>query len=905
MACALENSMKKIFFNVQFNKTDHSRYMKKLNKLYDKTKLDVFWECFLSCLKVPLTMAQQHPRIINTLEFCAKFSMRFYSCAENETTESMSPFLNKLFTFLLSSHNAKDKAVRYRICHFLNMLLNSMGDNAFMDDSLCDQITVSMMDRLLDKSPKVRAQAVFALHRLQDPSDDECPIIRMYLFHLSKDPKAEVRRAVLATIGKNQRTLQAALKRTRDIDDSVRKMAYEFISKITVRSLTIEQRERLLKDGLKDRSESVKACVCKVLLPMWLRYYKGEYINLIHALDAGIGTETAALALQTLFTNADSKTLLEQVPVDKNTRLIPLTTLSNENVLYWKCVIDHFYQSSYMEELDLIIPELSGFCNYIREFIIFISSKQYEEWEKQCHKFILLQLFKIAEKYDLSDEVGRKNLQEVITDTLMSDHCSNEIIECTVCYLGKVVPNISSMLDLVANIISEIRLPLKASVPTQQVFEDQQNNEVQKAQLKVDLLELEEELYETVKKEDYLKADIIKEQIKIVKEKISQLSKVPEAIITDDIRDEKNDAVTMTKCLGILCAAMQVQSIRALTPTLRTMMSIVLDSLDHPDDNVHVLALKALGLYCILDKEMAKKHIMIFFYQFSAEQENPDIWIIALKGIFDLLLLYGLEYFQILQDSEDKVQKTRTLYTHEDSIVSLNNERSETEESSCNFVKILTGLLDNVNQELRTIAAEGLCKLLLNRRINSSNLVSRLIILCYNPANADDIYLRQCLCAFFDHFVVRVPDALEMLENAYFPTLRVLCNAPEISPLQEVDVYHVSRFILSLIRRSCQKSGEQTFYTQNNLAFDILAEILNPASNIDQETLIKSLTILHIKIEDDPSKENLLEAIEKVTDTIKDSDKRLLKYIREFKKSLETPSEAMEVDTSAQSEHEN
>lgn len=93
-------------------------------------------------------------------------------------------------------------------------------------------------------------------------------------------------------------------------------------------------------------------------------------------------------------------------------------------------------------------------------------------------------------------------------------------------------------------------------------------------------MELEEELYETVKKEDFLKADNIKEKIKALKEKISQLSKIPEAIITDNIRDEKNDAHTMTKCLGILCAAMQVQSVYALTPTLRSMMSIVLDSLD-------------------------------------------------------------------------------------------------------------------------------------------------------------------------------------------------------------------------------------------------------------------------------------------------------------------------------------
>lgn len=172
------------------------------------------------------------------------------------------------------------------------------------------------------------------------------------------------------------------------------------------------------------------------------------------------------------------------------------------------------------------------------------------------------------------------------------------------------------------------------------------------------------------------------------------------------------------------------------------------------------------------------------------------------------------------------------------------------------------------NQELRTTAAEGLCKLLLNRRISSSYLVLRLIILCYNPVSTDDVYLRQCLCAFFDCFVMRVPDALEMLENAYFSTLQVLCSAPETSPLQEVDTYHVSRFILSLIKQGSQKSGEQT-YTQNNLAFAMLAEILNPDSKIDQETIIKSLTILNIQIEDGLSKENLQKAIEKVTDMVR------------------------------------
>lgn len=113
---------------------------------------------------------------------------------------------------------------------------------------------------------------------------------------------------------------------------------------------------------------------------------------------------------------------------------------------------------------------------------------------------------------------------------------------------------------------------------------------------------------------------------------------------------------------------------------------------------MHVLALKVLSIYCILDKELAKKHIMIFFYQFSYEQENQENWIVALKGIFDLLLIYGLEYFENLQiqeeNSENRSEKSRLLYTHEDSIVSI-NKRIDIEKGPCNFIKILMGLLNN------------------------------------------------------------------------------------------------------------------------------------------------------------------------------------------------------------------
>lgn len=93
-------------------------------------------------------------------------------------------------------------------------------------------------------------------------------------------------------------------------------------------------------------------------------------------------------------------------------------------------------------------------------------------------------------------------------------------------------------------------------------------------------------MYEAVKKEKFLEADSLKEKIKVLKEKMNKLSESPsdssKATIDDDddIREEKSDTATMVKCLNILYTAMQNKSISALTPTMRSMMSIVLQSLD-------------------------------------------------------------------------------------------------------------------------------------------------------------------------------------------------------------------------------------------------------------------------------------------------------------------------------------
>lgn len=51
--------------------------------------------------------------------------------------------------------------------------------------------------------------------------------------------------------------------------------------------------------------------------------------------------------------------------------------------------------------------------------------------------------------------------------------------------------------------------------------------------------------------------------------------------------------------------------------------------------------------------------------------------------------------------------------------------------------------------DLRSETAEGLAKLMYNGRLSSAKILSRLVLLWYNPVTEDDLRLRHCLGVFF------------------------------------------------------------------------------------------------------------------------------------------------------------
>ena len=163
------------------------------------------------------------------------------------------------------------------------------------------------------------------------------------------------------------------------------------------------------------------------------------------------------------------------------------------------------------------------------------------------------------------------------------------------------------------------------------------------------------------------------------------------------------------------------------------------------------------------------------------------------------------------------------------------------------------------------MAAEGLCKLILHKRISSSHLISQLLILWHSPVAKENPFLSHCLCSFFNLYINKVSESQAILEEAYLPTLKTLANAPEMSPLQEIDTLRVSEVIIGLTCCAIHNN----YSTHNQLTYTILNEILNPDTEILLEVLIKSLRLLDVQLDGENLKNDILAALDNVEEMVR------------------------------------
>ncbi|KAL3865140.1 hypothetical protein ACJMK2_006761 [Sinanodonta woodiana] len=885
-------SMRNIFDECQNGLNCHSKMLKSLQKIYDKMEFEAFWLEFSHYLKYPMVVYKREPAVERVVDFIAKFATAVKKNEgegdgeeENETRDEVEGniLLIELFDFLLKHHSARERAVRFRCCQMVNKLLSSLGEHAQIDDKLYERLYECMLERLKDKCPNVRLQAIQAMSRLQDPTDENCPVIKAYLFLLNCDPNPDVRKAVLSCIAPSTKTLPAIIGRTHDLNQTVRKTAYLVLSeKVHIKALSIALRLQLMNDGLNDRAETVRTTCSSKLLPVWLRTFGGNILELLGSLDVEDSTNVCSLMLEHFFKDTPPAELVEKFDLLDERLLIPPEKLSSESSMYWQAVCRHLhkYGTSGEEYLEKVLPNCVQFCLYLKEYVCGL--KGCDDIELTLSReFIIQQLLQIGSFMDLADMASRKAMEEVLHWMLMSDHVSHRLVKDIIQRICEVKGRTEVMVSYFAETVSEIREPITV-IEAEADAQWKRQIDVQIAGVRVKLNQLREELDECVRKQEFARAGEIKAQVSKLEAERAELLDAAEPK-TQEIRTEKNDPPTVLKCQKMIAEMLEELSLSSMNPTLQTLMETqVIPGIQNEDADVRNMAMRSLGICCQLDKDLIGTYIPLFMQ--ASKIDVQGVRITALQVLFDLLHSFGLD---IIQDQEEN-QSEETEYqssVNTTTVLEDENQSKKDDDRSAlasKLVAIICSFLDSESSELRTVAAEGLAKLLLSGRLVSAKILSHLILLWYNPLTEDDSYLRDCLGTFFPIYAFAGRDNQEMVEEAFIPTLKKLLNAPASSPLAEVDVNNVAELLIQLTNVKLLAQNQQRVDNpgHDNLAVRVCNEILSNPSSFNLKLWVRILNQLDLSPDNDTNLKDLDVLCDQMLDVVK--EKQCAKALEKF-----------------------
>lgn len=952
----------KAFNLLQLDEVPSAKAVKHLRQIHENLDdHDEFFRHFIFLLRLPLSRGTGKDRMDHKDEKILETACRFVTSylPKNEDSENeydlvqLPPLLRRLFDWLLDHHEVEGSGARLRICMMVNRLLRLLGEEAEIDDDLYQKIYDNMLQRLKDKVAEIRSQAVNALQRLQDPRDENCPIIGAFIFHLGCDPSALVRRAIVKCIGATRFTLGHVLKRTLDVDETVRKAAYKFIAdKVHIRSLTIGQREEVVRRGLTDRSPLVQQVVAKDVVPAWLRLCNESVLELLHALDVGNSDgKTAKEVLSVLFQGVPYKELLDAFNyVDPATKLVPLNKLTPETATYWKNLAQFLHEQAEGQGvaaatpfLEALMPELTKFCAYVRAYILEYAPKllkkhrpDFDEAEDDDTEakevawlFNARQLIDMTNLFDLADEVGRNNLAKLCKELLANRHVPSVFVEKLMKIHRVVQTNAQVRIQEVAEIIAELRDPMKddrsrlndanqkeeeeddgADKSCQDMIVDshepkfskaemdrreeiQRKKQVEVAKIRVQLNILRDDLESAIQNQNFVEAQELKLKIdqldtslqklqdelaeaaaiapvplpqsasKKVSNEEEKMDVVQESVASSNKSQKDEDPTVVHKCLVMLAELLQSTDITSLNATLQTILDeFVVPSVKNMDFEIRNSAVRTLGCFCLRNVDAAKQHIVVILSM--SHLDAADVRMTALAVVFDLLMWFGVAAF-MSENNQDNVVRLDEEASNMDIESVLDSDLSDIYTQGGNLthsdlksqggnpiVAILSRLLDDTDIDIRTRVAEGLCKLLISGAITSAKLLTRLILMWYNPLTEANGKLRHILGTFFPLYGSFSRANQDTIEEAFMPTLKTLFEAPATSPLMEVDVEDVGLFLIQLTSQDfLQKShGHEEVADPTNvhdaMAYSVCSHIISTPDSFHVKTLLKLLLSLQI-----------------------------------------------------------
>ncbi|KAH9859420.1 hypothetical protein IAQ61_011201 [Plenodomus lingam] len=695
------------------------------------------------------------------LKHASEKDQAIFSAGTEEEGFFETPSTRLVRHILLATHaflTAKEKTVRYRATQTIAYIINNI---ATLDDDLYDILRVGFMKRLRDKDPPVRVQAVLGLGTLlnddedqqeEEDSDDDAAggLLEKLMNIMSHDPSAEVRRAVLHNLPRLPSTLRSILKRARDMDATLRRQVYGKILPTIgdFRNLSVVEREKLIRWGLRDRDAMVRKAVARLFSEKWLEDCESSRDN---------RPEEEKKPGELLPPNLDALCeLLERIDVIRSGEEEGIAHEAMKR--FWECRPDYrdyiSFNHDYWNNLDaqtaFIVRSLNDYAQStedgsIKEMIenklpvitsfAFVLQKELrslmdlttkamlldeddpeldEVQEDHDEKeFVVQQMLHIAQTLDYTDEVGRRQVynitREAIAKAQLPEECTKLAIEVLRIVCG--VRGESDFCALIVEAIAEVRDTLLDGDD-----EAMGNGD-------------EEESFHSAQSDVDGDAPLIKPRGangKVLTEE-------------EELERQTREVLVHSKCLHIAQCTLEnvhcdLESNSHLKDILNT---LIIPAVQAHQANLRERGVICLGLAALLSRDLAESNLDLFFHCFIKGHESLKE--IVLQVLADVLITHPQLLTPTVEDPDATTEDAEPIV----------NPRLRP------VTKILLKAFASDSHRLSLIACEAASKLLLLGILPpapTAEILKAFVSTYFDPETAANPALRQALSYFLPVF---------------------------------------------------------------------------------------------------------------------------------------------------------
>lgn len=544
---------------------------------------------------------------------------------------------------------------------------------------------------------------------------------------------------------------------------------------------------------------------------------------------------------------------------------------------------------------DLIFIRLffSRFCAYVDD----LEKTNADDWLLQDNKYKFMILIEILLTFDLGDEIGRQNLKAFISNVLSTQILEPDTIQKLVQCVENLMPDATARLQYFVDIVRACIDPRTAIDFTDRSVTElidsikDPNLKMLVSKLKLEILDLNEQETVASQEKDYARLEKISEELALKNEEINRLlaeyEKNHSTSMTinstlSSMSSRKATPESIQQCLQICYYAVASKNTKTLTPS---MCQLYKDFIRRQMESKHMSqrdwGLKA-GIACSMLYEQLARDVFGELTSQFFKHHITRIWATSITGTFELLDRYGFMHFEKDMDGDKnsaKTKKTRQLYNTMDYLEEPEEDEGNTSFKAGQEIMYLFGHFLDTCQDTAIIRALtlGFCRLVLGGH-STNDLISKLLIKFFNPATDPEV--NQVLGVFFEALVKRRQQ--ECLAKALLPTLNIILEAPNDSPLRELRPETVIRFVVrSTIPAYCSPG----LNIHNDIALSFLSVMNDSASN---QGLLKLLSkeLLTLEMSDDTS---LRADLQRVSDNLLDQsivDQKTKSYIKSFKEIL-------------------